>query len=194
MLIAIVGKIASGKTLILNYLRGMGYPVINSDLVVHRLLKSEEVKKKAKEAFGKEIFSANEIERSKLAKIMFHNPDLKKKLEAILFPYIKEEFAKEIKTLRKEHKIVFMEAPLLKTYDLEKYADKIIYVAASTDTICERLQMRDAISASYAKEKIDANTESYAHIDYIIDNNQDILAAKKQVDSIVSELEGKNEI
>ena len=80
---ALCGNIASGKSTVQKFLECNGYKVLDTDCVAHKLLT---VKNKAlSDEFEKyDVFEDGEFSRVKLGKLVFENPELKKKLENIL--------------------------------------------------------------------------------------------------------------
>ena len=90
--VAITGSIATGKSLIEGFIRDDGFSILDTDRVVHHLLKENEtVISKIKTAFGDEAFDGDEISRVNLGKIVFYDSGKKKLLESILHPCVKQE-------------------------------------------------------------------------------------------------------
>ena len=89
MIIGITGSIASGKTFVTDYLKELGYKIIDADEISRNLLKKDSKGYfKVIDVFSKDILTDNgEIDRKKLAKMIFNNSINKKKLEEIVSSY-----------------------------------------------------------------------------------------------------------
>lgn len=92
--IAITGGIASGKSSATFILKQLGFLVIDADLLAHQcLMKGTESYKAVVGTFTNKILEANEeISRPLLGNIIFADLCMKKKLEAILHPFIRKRF------------------------------------------------------------------------------------------------------
>jgi dephospho-CoA kinase len=64
--------------------------VLDADKVCHNLLFCDEIKEAFKDL---DIFDNSEISREKFGKLVFANPELKQKLEDILYPMVKIKIA-----------------------------------------------------------------------------------------------------
>ena len=138
MKIAITGTIGSGKTTVSDYIRSKGYYVFDADKVNSKLLEKGnlgyvEVKKEFKEAFDND-----ELNKSKLASIVFRDIDLKKKLENIMHPLILKEMLEE----SKKHSIFFAEIPLLFESNWDLYFDYSFLVVCDKQKAVDRLILR----------------------------------------------------
>ncbi len=83
--VALTGGIGSGKSLVGEILEELGALVIDSDQLAREVIERgspgyEEVVT----AFGDSILSEGQIDRSKLAAVVFNESDLRKKLESII--------------------------------------------------------------------------------------------------------------
>lgn len=193
MIIGITGSIASGKSLVTNYLLNSGYKVIDSDKISHDVLFIEEVKQKLINSFDYSIIENNQINRKHLGQIIFNNKEKKELLQSIVFPYIIKEINNQIEKNKDEH-LLFLDAPLLIEYNLLYLVDKVIVVNIDKNIQIERLMKRDNIDYDYANNKINSQLslgEKIKYADYIISNNLDINNTINQIKNILKQLEGK---
>lgn len=88
--IGMTGGIASGKTTVLAMLKELGAYVIDTDLVVHDLMKStSHLFKFIVQHFGKRVLNqAGEVDRGKLGQIAFSDPCALAYLEGLLHPAV----------------------------------------------------------------------------------------------------------
>lgn len=77
-IIGITGGIASGKSVVTDFLRSQGYQVIDADQVVHELQKPRgRLYQALLSEFGTEILLADgQLDRKKLGALLFSRPDL----------------------------------------------------------------------------------------------------------------------
>lgn len=193
MIIGITGSIASGKSLVTNYLLNSGYKVIDSDKISHDVLFIEEVKQKLINSFDYSIIENNQINRKHLGQIIFNNKEKKELLQSIVFPYIIKEINNQIEKNKDEH-LLFLDAPLLIEYNLLYLVDKVIVVNIDKNIQIERLMKRDNIDYDYANNKINSQLsleEKIKYADYIISNNLDINNTINQIKNILKQLEEK---
>lgn len=195
--IAITGNIASGKSVVEGILKEKGYKILDTDVVSHDLLKNEAVKHQIINAFlGYDVVENDNISRPKLGKIVFDNGNLRKKLEGILHPLIKEETERFLKQAESEGAaIAFVSIPLLFEAEFEDIFDKIILIYANDKIRLERLLERSGYELAYAKKRLKAQIsqdkkESLA--DYVIYNDETINDLRKKVDDLLKLLTAKS--
>ncbi len=137
--IAITGSLATGKSTVLKILESLGFSTFSCDSAVKELYQNEKVKKKVQEIFGKEILCSNgNLNKSKILEKILENQELKKKLENLIHPLVKEKLLFFLKT-NKEKKPVFVEVPLLFEVGWENLFDEIWVVTCSEKTQRERI-------------------------------------------------------
>lgn len=180
---ALTGNIASGKTEVQNLLEVDGYKVLDTDLVCHELL---EESVEIEEAFGGyDVFDDGKISRSKLGKLVFENPGLKKRLEDLLYPDLVSEIMAFFEANRDE-KAVFVAVPLLFEAGMENLFDKILMVYCPDEIRLERLMKRNNFTREYAQLRIDSQMSQDKKVkksDYVIHNDSDFENLRSEIRS-----------
>ena len=177
--IAITGNIASGKSQVEKMLKDKGYPVYDADIIAHEILD------KVKDFYGYDVFSNGKVDRKKLGKLVFENEEIRKKLEELLHPMIREKI-KEIFEEHQNDRYVFMSVPLLFEANFTSLFDKILFVSCSKKIRLKRLMKRNDLSEEEAMARINSQInedEKITRSDYVIKNEDDIENLKTQVDS-----------
>jgi dephospho-CoA kinase len=84
--IALTGGIASGKTLVSDEFARLGVPIIDTDVIAHQIVEpGQPALIEILAGFGPGIIDANgELKRAELRRIIFSQPDARRKLESIL--------------------------------------------------------------------------------------------------------------
>ena len=174
--IGLTGSIATGKSQVSNYLRDKGIKVVDADLIARDLVDIPIVKDEIKKAFGENIYVNENLDRKKLAEIVFNNDKKRNILNDIMHPHIYKIILDEI---RNSKEIVFVDIPLLFENEKvnEKFGlsfDEIWLVYVDREIQIERLMKRDGISRDYAEKKINSQIsveEKRKKSDVIIDNS-----------------------
>lgn len=174
--IGLTGSIATGKSQVSNYLRDKGIKVVDADLIARDLVDIPIVKDEIKKAFGENIYVNENLDRKKLAEIVFNNDKKRNILNDIMHPHIYKIILDEIKNSKE---IVFVDIPLLFENEKvnEKFGlkfDEIWLVYVDREIQIKRLMKRDGISRDYAEKKINSQIsveEKRKKADVIIDNS-----------------------
>ena len=179
--IGITGGIASGKTLIGNFLfQGKQWPILDADLYAHEALKPEsKISKKVLSRYGEQIIKESAenyqiINRKALAKIVFQNDLEKKWLEAIVHPYVNKRIREELTKLKSESVIILI-IPLLFEGNYTHLCSEICYIDCTKTSQLKRLQLRENCSFEDANQRIDAQWENSLKkqfADHIITNSK----------------------
>lgn len=163
--IAVTGGIASGKSLLGEILQNLGYTVIDLDTISKDISRKGEIGYKGiVEIFGKIILQENgEIDRKKLADIVFNDKQSLNKLNAAMHPLIDGELNKRLRQL-KDEKYVFVLIPLLFETGWQNRFDRVWLILADKDKRIERAQARDGLT----REEIESRMRNQInHADYI---------------------------
>lgn len=181
MIIAITGTIGAGKSSVARFFKEKGYPVFDSDKMVHAYYEPQAyLYDRLYERYGTRILTnTKEIDRQKLANIVFNNPKELLALEALVFPKVKEEIINLKKMYQQQ--IIFVEVPLLFEAKLEGLFDKIITVDAFKEIRYQRLKnkglnMKDILARENRQY---GSRYKKKHSDIIINNNKDLNHLKR---------------
>jgi dephospho-CoA kinase len=151
LVVAITGGIGSGKSRVTRLFRQHGTPYIDADKVARELSSQAG---KAYPAicshFGKTILESNgEINRPKLRKIVFSQPEKRLWLEKLLHPMINQEIEQRLKQLDAPYCTV--EIPLLAETGRKAWMDRVLVVDAPKKIRIERIKKRDSLKDAEIK-------------------------------------------
>ena len=125
--------------------------------------------------FSEAILLENgQINRKKLANIIFTNNEKRERLNSLTFKYVVEEIKKRISLTKNE--TVIIDAPLLIESKLNEICDIVISVIADENVKIQRICKRDNIDENLAKARISAQPNNDFYIknsDLVIVNNDD---------------------
>lgn len=193
--IGLTGGVGAGKTQILEYLNDKyGATICQADEIARRLQKKgTEVYEAIVAYFGKDILDEKEeIDREKLAGIVFTDSKELEVLNRIVHPAVKEEVKRKIaKEERRNTNLFILEAALLIEDHYDEICDELWYVYVKKDVRKKRL----IYARGYQSEKIDeimasqlSKDEFMEHCHRVIDNNGVFAETMIQLDQIVCEL------
>ena len=182
--IGLTGNIATGKSVIRKMLEHLGAYGIDADTLSHRAIsKGAPGYQKVIDNFGKWILAADgQIDRAKLSRMVFPDPEAMSTLERIVHPLVRD--AIDVLVRRSKHKIIVIEAIKLLEGDLYTYCDTIWVADAPKDTQTLRLMKKRGMSAEAAWERIHAQgaqTEKLEKADVVIQNTKGFEDTWKQV-------------
>ena len=193
-IIGITGGVGAGKTQILEYMNSKyGATICQTDAVGKKLQKKgTKCFEDIVECFGTKILDEKgELDREKLAAIVFTDNDKLAKLNAIVHPAVWEEVEKKVaKEKRKNTNLFIIESALLIETHYDKMCDEVWYVYVDAVTRKKRLvyargydprKVDDIIAAQLPKDEL-------KHCDRVIDNSNIFEETQMQLDSIMAAL------
>jgi dephospho-CoA kinase len=148
--IAITGDIGSGKTTSCSILKELGgYIVIADELVGDLLTSNKECINQITAQFGQEIKVNNQINKKKLADIVFFDSKKLEDLEKILHPLVLEKINSLYKKVKKEkeYKFFVAEIPLLFEVHWESFFDETILLKCDKNK-CKMRSQKNGLSES----------------------------------------------
>ncbi|MBO5060148.1 MAG: dephospho-CoA kinase [Clostridia bacterium] len=183
--IGITGGSGCGKSYLSGLLRERGIPVIDADIVAREVMqKGQPCLLEAAECFGSEILSDGELNRKKLAEIVFSDEKMLKKLNEITHKYILASIYNKIE--KEESEIVCVDGAVLIESGIK--CDMLVGVLADKAVRKKRIMLRDGLSDGEAEARINAQQEDGFYLencDFVIYNNGDTF----DIDSILKRIE-----
>ncbi|MAX69299.1 MAG: dephospho-CoA kinase [Flavobacteriales bacterium] len=172
--IGITGGIGSGKTYIASVFQSFRIPIFNADIQAKKVMtSSRKLIKVVKEEFGNDIYKDSDLNKEKLASIVFSNSDKLQKLNSLVHPIVKEEFNNWY--MKQTSPYVIKEAAILFESNSHIELDAVICVSAPLDLRIKRLLNRDDYSENEIKKRIDnqiSQEKKEKLSDYIIVNDE----------------------
>jgi dephospho-CoA kinase len=157
--IALTGGIGAGKSLVANYFFTLGAKVIDADQLARSAIeRGSDGFDEVVSNFGDEILKDGDIDRSKLAEIIFSDPKKRNLLESIIHPKVQQGLADAKKSLG-EDEILIYEIPLLVETNAASKFDLVITVEAPIADRIERLKARGLFQSEIEKRIASQATE-----------------------------------
>ncbi|HSQ39126.1 MAG TPA: dephospho-CoA kinase, partial [Anaerolineales bacterium] len=155
-IIGLTGNIATGKSVVRRMLEHLGAYTIDADALGHRALaKGAPGYQPAVNLFGKWILGRdNEIDRAKLASLVFRDPQALEQLEDIVHPLVGQ--AADIFVRRASQRVVVIEAIKLLESDLKTSCNAIWVTYAPEAVQVERLIRKRGLTRDQALERVHA--------------------------------------
>jgi dephospho-CoA kinase len=193
IIIGLTGPIASGKDVVAKIFARHGAVIIDADDVGHKIIAPQsKVWHKLVKTFGAKILNkGGKVNRKKLGAIVFSDQNALKKLDQIMHPEMRKIISGRIKeAIRKNKKIIIVNAALLQEMKLIPLVDKVIVVLAKKEISIKRLikagRSKAEALARICMQKGDASYRKMA--DIVITNNKTISDLKEKVNSIHSSM------
>lgn len=187
--IGITGPIGVGKSYVSEKISRFGIPIIDTDKVYHGLISyySETVRELEAE-FGKEILTSERaVDREKLGRIVFSDPERLSALNAVTHKHIRLETLRLLEEKKSEGcRAVILEVPLMYESGFDAMCDTTVCVVADEYTRLQRIMKRDGIGIKDAEKKL----KNQKDIDFYIANSKKIVynSMHDDVDAQVSAL------
>lgn len=173
--IGLTGNIATGKTVVRKMLGHLGAYTIDADALTHRVMAQDGPGyKRIIEQFGRFILdSKGNIDRAKLGKLVFSDPEALASLEAIVHPYVRQAVDYLIKKASQD--VVVVEAIKLLESPLRERIDTLWVTTASEGNQLTRLSRKRGMSLEDARQRManqSSQEEKIAAADVVIRNNR----------------------
>ncbi len=189
MIIGVTGHSGVGKSSLSKYLSEKGFLVLDADVIVNELYKTNkklinEVEKKFPSAFEFKV-----LNKKKLANLVFSNRDLLLILSEIVNPFVLKFLKDAIK--KNPNKDIVIDAITLFESKANFLCDKTIAVLAEREICIERIIKRDKISKNMAIKRLKCQPKNdfyLKRVDFHIQNVKEFELVKMQVEEILNKI------
>lgn len=200
MLVAgLTGGIGAGKTTFASALAERGAEVIDADELGRFALEPGRTAwHQAIDQFGDKILlpGSSEIDRARLAAIVFSDRSKLAALNAIVHPHIMAAIADTLDALRGTDEIVVIDAALIVEFGIKDSLDALIVVLADEDTRVARLRGARAMTEEQVRQRIAAQSPDALveeHADIVVRNDGSVEALAQEADRVWEELVGRRD-
>ena len=186
-IIGLTGGSGTGKGTVAARMRSLGAGWVDADAVYRTLCaESREMLDALDTAFGGVTDENGALDRPKLAKIVFADPEKLALLNRITTPYIRAASLAAIEA-QSACPIVLYDAPTLFEAGADDFCEAVVAVLAPHDIRVQRIIARDHLTEDAARARIDAQPSDDFYREkcgYIIENKGDLDTLYRDTDAL----------
>lgn len=171
MILGITGGTGSGKTTLLEVARDLDFQVLDCDRIYHELLETDADLLQAIETRFPAVVEGGKLQRKKLGKLVFADPQALEDLNAITHSAIRQAVQNRLQ------KNTAIDAIALFESGIDELCDVTVAVVAPEELRVQRLMAREGITEDYARSRIAAQPpESFyrERCDHVLENTGEI--------------------
>lgn len=187
-LVGLTGGIAAGKSEALKAFERAGAATLASDAVVHDLLKTAELRERLVERWGEDVATDGEVDRARVAEIVFERPDELSWLEAELHPRVAERMAAWRARLPAGTQVAVVEVPLLFETGMEGAFDVVVCVIAPDGDREGRADGTGLAALEGRESRQLTQDDKAARASHVISNDGTLADLDEKVADLVGEL------
>jgi dephospho-CoA kinase len=176
--VAITGGLSCGKSSVCRILKELGAYVVSADKIVHQLLSTDtNLGQEIVNLLGSEVVVDQKLDRSRIARIVFHNLELLHAFETLVHPLVYRELDKDYQRQKNHHQppsLFVAEIPLLFESGGKRDYDDTVAVVANLDVCRKRFEQAtgyDQIEFNKRMARQLSLFDKAIRADYVIMNN-----------------------
>lgn len=187
--LALTGGIASGKTTVAKFFEELGAVVLDADREAHEIYApGTPLFHQLQERFGSDLVVGGQIDRKRLAQIVFTSPKEKKWLEEQTHPATRQRITQKLsQAIAQDPPLILVEAALHVETGYYRDFDGLVVVYVPEAIALGRLQARDGIGLEEAKLRLKNQIsieEKRQRADWVIDNSGSLEETRRQVEDL----------
>lgn len=186
-ILGLTGGIGSGKSAAADHFAALGVHVVDADHAARWVVEpGRPALAKIAEHFGDAVLQADgQLDRSALRSLIFSDPELRRWLEALLHPLIREEIALNLAQAKSPYAILV--SPLLIESGQYATTQRVLVIDAPQALQIERTLLRDNTSEQQVQAILKAQAsreERLSHADDILVNDSDLKTLQTEVERL----------
>lgn len=196
LLVGLTGGIGSGKSTVARLLERRGAVVIDADhLAREAVARGTSGFDRVVDTFGPGVLKPDgDLDRVRLAAIIFADPERRAALEAIVHPEVARRFGERVEELRDSGRVVVYVSPLLVELGLAPAFDVVVVVTASPHLRVSRVASDRDLSPEDVRARMAAQATDEQRMevaDVLVDNDGSLKELEPQIDRLWSDLEDR---
>ena len=188
VVIGVTGGVGSGKSTVAKMFQDLGAQVLDADVLAHEVMEPHSLAwRRIVAAFGDGVVQEDQrINRKALARIVFADPEARRRLEGIIHPQVLRRLKQQLHQLKRRRATpaVVLDVPLLLEAGAQHLVDVLVVVTADAATARSRLQRKHGWSEEEIAQRMAAQWDlsaKAAMADYVLDNGNGLEQTRKQV-------------
>ena len=186
-IVGLTGGVASGKSTVADLFAELGVPVFDTDQIARDVVEpGQPALDEVIASFGpRALGSDGRLDRAWLRQQVFADPDLRRRLEAILHPRIRTELARRSAAAGGTYQVWVI--PLLVEGGGQDRVDRVLLVDCPTEVQLQRLLQRDGGDPATARAMLAAQAsrlQRQAVSDDVIDNTGNLDTLRGAVEAL----------
>lgn len=182
--LGVTGGIGSGKSTVCKIFKVLGIPVFSADDEARIIMDNNKIiRAELKNIIGTDLYASGELDRSKMASIIFNDDNLLNKVNKLVHPLVFDRYDNWCR--QQDADYVIFEAAILFESGADKHVDRILAVTATREERINRVMERNKMSREQVMERISKQMEEDEMIkrsDYRVNNSDDSMIIKKVLD------------
>ncbi|MFQ5709455.1 MAG: dephospho-CoA kinase, partial [bacterium] len=177
-LFGVTGGIGCGKTVVCNFLKEQGIPILEADPLAKELTnRLPEIRHDLTAEFGTDIYSKNgRLNREKLSAIVFSDASARERVNQIIHPHVLRWIEQEAQRLQREERqsLVGVEAALIFESNMDAILDAVVVVSAPLEKRIQWIQERNQLTREEILKRIESQMpsgEKVKRADYVVEND-----------------------
>ncbi len=190
--VAITGNMGSGKTVVADVIRHLGFPVYVADQEARRLMRQPEIIMHLTDRFGLEILTHDGLpDPKKIAAKVFGDEASLQWLNGLVHPAVMRDFDRWCNQ-QNDQKMVCMESAIVYESGLAHHFDKVLLVAAPKNVMIARVMERDQITQAEVEARMQHQwppSKKSSLADITLENDGNTLLVPKVIQAVEALLE-----
>lgn len=191
LVIGLIGGIGSGKSQVAAAFAAKGARVVSGDQLAHEALRQPEVQERIAGRWGREMLDdKGEVNRRRLAGIVFADPAQRRALEEMVHPWIQRRIRAEVDAARMDPvvRLVVLDAAIMLEAGWDGVCDRLVYVDAPRPLRLHRV----AEQRGWTEKEVEAReraqmplTDKAARADHKLDNAASLEHLDRQITDLL---------
>ena len=186
--VGLTGGIGAGKTEALAAFGRAGAVTLATDQVVHDLLRAGELRDRLIERWGNRVAAEREIDRGRVAEIVFERPEELEWLEAELHPRVAHRVAAWRAGLPSEARLAVVEVPLLFETGMDGVFDATVCVVADERSREERTAAQGLAAVPGRRRRQLTQEEKAARATHVVHNDGTLADLDARIADLAADL------
>jgi dephospho-CoA kinase len=189
--IGLLGGIGSGKSQVAAALARHGARIIAGDQLGQAALRDPDIRARVVSRWGQGVVDeSGEIDRRRLAAIVFADPAQRKELEAITHPWIRQRIRSDVEEARNDSRVplIVLDAAVMLEAGWDDVCDHLVYVDAPREVRLERVARQRGWNEKEVQAREQAQlplTEKAVRADHVLDNSASLEHLNGQVNDLL---------